>query len=674
MFATLPALAADCTLALGANNPLNLSATGGLWTGTGCTGGSYIPAAPDTVVDITGTGTSRLTIDQAWDIGSSPGLAAIVFKWSAPVTQNAVVVTMRGQMQQNNATWTFSPGSTLQFDPAGTAQYSWRTAAGYQNNSYLIAPGTSGQHITINGGPAGGFMSSAGFTGGLRIVGAAGTTDPATYLDFVNCGTASVPCFNAGWAATVGVSDSYRMHNVTFTNSGGCCGSTMVGTNIKVELQNVVFAQTLSTNSLSVNAAAAIGASGLRRFARIVTDKPFTTIPWDFTVEDVATPSFTLAGGAQAWASVTRLLTLGTGMTPTGPISWSYLFRQSGDNPHWMQPAANFPASVTTSVFDQIMDYTTDSGENFNCISNSAAGTAYGYTRNVTTPSASGKSVSEMGSMLSTTTNDLHTYNHNVHVTTGDGVAGHRNGAIQYETGTAWAGAIASYRYNVIWGSTATPNYKLLSAGCVTITQDVGAPANLNYNVGWNITPTATCADATNQGKGYIGKFSVTPGANDIDDENPQMVDPYGRNLALWYTKYKNLMPASQWATSTPYSVGNIIWNTNANVYAGQRVAYECIVAHTSGASTEPAVGASWTTNWRVASWNSLANDIINGVTYTDASIDCLACQPIEAVTRWVQRGFLLQTPRLWVGPDGSFGAVEFEAKGRAMLGAIAWL
>jgi hypothetical protein len=44
------------------------------------------------------------------------------------------------------------------------------------------------------------------------------------------------------------------------------------------------------------------------------------------------------------------------------------------------------------------------------------------------------------------------------------------------------------------------------------------------------------------------------------------------------------------WATSTAYVANDVVEHNGSG--------YVCILAHTSGASTEPGVGASWTTNW----------------------------------------------------------------------------
>ncbi|MCK5617511.1 hypothetical protein KAR91_87415 [Candidatus Pacearchaeota archaeon] len=50
----------------------------------------------------------------------------------------------------------------------------------------------------------------------------------------------------------------------------------------------------------------------------------------------------------------------------------------------------------------------------------------------------------------------------------------------------------------------------------------------------------------------------------------------------------------SAWITATPYVAGDLVSNGGVNYY--------CFLAHTSGASTEPGTGGSWTTNWHALS------------------------------------------------------------------------
>lgn len=69
-------------------------------------------------------------------------------------------------------------------------------------------------------------------------------------------------------------------------------------------------------------------------------------------------------------------------------------------------------------------------------------------------------------------------------------------------------------------------------------------------------------------------------------------------NTALTAATYNWL---GAWTTSTVYALRDTVQNNGSS--------YVCILAHTSGASTEPGVGASWTTNWSLQT---------SGITSTD--------------------------------------------------------
>ena len=64
--------------------------------------------------------------------------------------------------------------------------------------------------------------------------------------------------------------------------------------------------------------------------------------------------------------------------------------------------------------------------------------------------------------------------------------------------------------------------------------------------------------------------------------------------------KYVDDVDYSSWATSTAYAVGDLV------AHGGK--GYRCIVAHTSGSSTEPGTGASYTTYWE-QTWINAAYD-----------------------------------------------------------------
>ena len=72
------------------------------------------------------------------------------------------------------------------------------------------------------------------------------------------------------------------------------------------------------------------------------------------------------------------------------------------------------------------------------------------------------------------------------------------------------------------------------------------------------------------------------------------------------------------WATSTVYAVNDTVENDGSG--------YVCTQGHTSGASTEPSVGASWTDYWDlfVAGWNKDATETLTNKTI-DADVNTIA-------------------------------------------------
>jgi hypothetical protein len=89
-----------------------------------------------------------------------------------------------------------------------------------------------------------------------------------------------------------------------------------------------------------------------------------------------------------------------------------------------------------------------------------------------------------------------------------------------------------------------------------------------------------------------------------VDQNNPLL------NLGVhggWNNRYseaiftfKGSKPNIQkWVTSTSYVVGNYVLPVGTYTHAsGMSFVYRCILNHTSGASTQPETGASWTTYW----------------------------------------------------------------------------
>jgi hypothetical protein len=103
-------------------------------------------------------------------------------------------------------------------------------------------------------------------------------------------------------------------------------------------------------------------------------------------------------------------------------------------------------------------------------------------------------------------------------------------------------------------------------------------PAACDYNAGYNLAATQPgCTNCTNQGRGYAAKFSATPGAHDIDGQDPRFVD-VRRAVELFDTKYLGNAAAACDAGGT-YQQGAFVSHANASVYWGERINYRCAAA-----------------------------------------------------------------------------------------------
>jgi hypothetical protein len=84
--------------------------------------------------------------------------------------------------------------------------------------------------------------------------------------------------------------------------------------------------------------------------------------------------------------------------------------------------------------------------------------------------------------------------------------------------------------------------------------------------------------------------FDFAP-ALDVNDVNTGVQIKY--NYLNWDQGYV------QWLTATPYTVGQVVYDSNVDY-----LMYKCKLAHTSGSTTRPGSGASWTTYWTVVYYN----------------------------------------------------------------------
>lgn len=693
---TLSAIAADTTHAN--------------FTGTGCTATGYVPSgagnyntAPnDSVVIPDGY---SLTVNQNWTIGASGAInttaAASMANTGKLTVATGATLTARGDIlasgnaSGNPAFLTLNAGSGLTFDSTQSAsptttRYRVGTTASFDPGRQVAMSGTSGSHVTVTSNLTGGALAGQ-FRGGANVVGTGYSYGmaalSASYVDFSNIGDASAygqaftPAINgAGFAVSI--------TNSTWNNSGE------LGMHLAAAAaSSLTYSNNVQTNSLSgLNGTAFRLASwptslATATMANNVFDAQFNCAG--------ATPTgFTMTGnyfgaGNCINGGATNDVMADNFFRPQGnvsvyqyanPTTGSYVFGDYAgqDNPHVLVDTVGALPTVSNGVVEYTDDFTSDSGEMIG--ESNQAPYVMSLQNMIQVPTKTGKGMMELASY--TAINDppagygTGTLLHNTWVAS--------NGFGMYQTNEAGAqlspmGAVES---NLAWSAGGT-YCKVSTESSATVLQNPVTTADYNAadrfmlqnSLGPNYcSQPCTNSVCVNQGNGYVGSWTSTPGTHDVSVYSPFLADPFLRNVALWDTRYLGNAAGAAWQTSTAYTVGQIVSDSHAGYWQGATVNFRCIANHTSAAATEPNVGANWRNDWEFASLYDLRTAVAAGTTYTDGAIACSGCTAIQALRKWVRLGFTPQNPALWcAGHDGeAIGAVPFCAKGKVMLGVMA--
>lgn len=675
LFCSSLAWANACTLA---GTYTSLAASSGNWTGTGCT---TVPGNGDTA---TVSATLTVASGETWIIGASGAnntTAAITLGTVGKVLNNGTVrargdiIYTAGAGYTTDA-WVNGAGSTFIWDSSQsvsptTTRYRFGPSAdgGYRPIRFN---GSSPSPVTVTSD-----LTNSAQTGlyWIDTVGGSGRTQygnmVATWTQFSNLGDASTAAIEFGLAGNTYGIYTFSISNSSFNKVGPILSLANTATNTVTVLDSNTFTNSPGPYNFYSNFATAIG-TGTRQITNNSFDKQIMNKAascggaqgnvQDLTLMGNFFTDLCLSGSSAPWASSSYNFmrnTYGSGNTIStiSDASYWYVFKDMtvADNPHFLLGTTINPSTVSYSIFESPEDVTGDSGEMYDTTSNPTGVTSYKLTYSILVPSKTGRSTAELGSIVSSVGNAKHTFDHNTWIG-GVPVGAEGFGAVQIENGTATTGNITEIKNNIMWGPSSGVypffKYRIQPSNPATITQDVVSPANADYNVGYNTSAVTSGAnDCTNctpvHGvNSYIGNFSSsTIGAHDLNGVNPGFVDPYRRNVALADTRLFLNAAGPQWLTSTSYTVGQVVSDTNANVYGGATVNYRCTVAHTSGASTEPNVGASWRTNWEFATLQDLRNNPQTNIT---------------ALINWVRGGFAPTNPALHnAGSDGlDIGAV----------------
>ena len=644
-------------LAGGMLSAANLPSTqAGAWSSTATWGGLGPPGPGDTA-----TINHAVTIADARIVGTSPAdcaapavtiAAAGSLTISGSLTLRGCVVVTGGNTNdavvvQAGGAWHWD--ATAAASPS-TTHYTYAPAA-EANYRPFRTTGSAGSHVVVDsvaGAGTGSFSLGAYTYGGVLA---------AAYTDFARLGSASTAAWE--WRAA-----SYSVTHSTFTACGQIGVSsgnlTILPAGGTMQHNYNVHTASAAIRTFYISSTLATNDAGTHEMIGNVFDAAATD-------DNCSLGGFTIRNnyfgggidiGAGAWALFTLNLirqtnTSGNGFTHAGgDISNSYVFIDSDvGNPKPFQQLAAISSNLDGVIVGQAGTSAGgsnggDSGELwFNA--NPASTTTYTVKNTIVLPNMNGYSSMEIGASTPAFPNVRVAIEH---TTWFGGYAG-TPGTVGFsafdlsEAGNSVAGQITSFRSNIIWNPQRTgyTSYSMF-AKLVDINTawnnpspqtDICSPANCDYNTGWGHTVSYPTASAySNQGRGYIAKFSSTPGAHDVD-VNPAFVD-YQRALELWFTRYLSNAP-NAWSSGSTYATGDLVASSDPTVYWGLSIGYRYLGC---GTNPQPGVGTNWRSCWEWASLYRIRQAIATGTTYDDQAIGAHGVDAVEAVIRWIRAGY----------------------------------
>jgi hypothetical protein len=231
---------------------------------------------------------------------------------------------------------------------------------------------------------------------------------------------------------------------------------------------------------------------------------------------------------------------------------------------------------------------------------------------------------------------------------------GNNVGIVTNEERTMPAGSIVSLKGNILYGLNSGNGAIHWDHYCVnvgTCTTDIVSPVNADYNAKFNNISTVTCAGCTNQGGGYISKYSATPGTHDVVAD-PKFLDRT-RYLLPWSIQYLGRSVCTPWVASHSYSAGDCVSITNASYYGGKPINYIAMAANTSSSSNQPgaaysSVGLNALTVWLPETLSIVQSALLTGLTISDMQIGCLKCSYPLAILKWARAGRMPMNPAVW--------------------------
>lgn len=622
------------------------AAASGNWSSSSTWSGGVVPGAGDTAII---NGSHQVTVDVNTTVGKAGA------NYSADTTSYSIyfggtgslviaagkTLTARGDLvfaqTSGSIFWgiTMQAGSTLQFDSTQTSPTTTNYAFAPQSNSMygcsLKALGTQSQPCLVTsvaGGGNGIFYNGNpwAYFGSLSL----------QWTTFKNIGTSANDC----WVV------SFNGNNVTASVSNcvfDTCGqmhALTTNTTATNSWNNVMFQNSQNSNWC-------VRGNGYNAtYTNCVFDKQVDSGNAVFQTCYFAN-GWTSNSGNSKWTFTDNICvkTDPNECNTDGDVQSCYLIHDHDTtNPHFVTVNANWPPVYTNNIFE----YTGNSGNGDGIIhaaNPTAANANTTVTGNIVLPNAGGECTSNLVNGGEAANQRVWDARNNTIFSGSEGLCS-----------TADVVAFTSFpklQNNIIW------DYAGKSRGYVI--QDVtglGAqstsglfenfvtPANASNNCTINLEWTYPSTPGfVNQGNGYQGWFSATPGQGDIHVD-PQFKDNT-KTFATFDSRYLGVTASATWASQASthtFQVGDVISHTDSGYYGGAVINFRCIQAHVKSTSgSEPGTSTfntSWRSYWEFNTLYVLRQAVYNGTTYTDASLGLSAASPRQALYAWVRDGY----------------------------------
>jgi hypothetical protein len=660
-----------CALSSGAYAAL--ASTAGHWTGSGCTGGSYVAGNGDSA-DISA---ASLTIGSAesWTIGTSGAVGTndVLTGTTGSLTISGTV-TLRGNITSQQGTSVaivINAGGTLQFD---STHSSAPTAIYYE----YIASGWS-RGIEFNGNSSACSFNGVAFAGSSCAVLTSVTTGGALGGDVnMEAGPATdSEVFGGSYAAISNLGSPSRnavelsqpsaspTNNLTLDHfSVSNCGMFFAQAFVNVNIHNFAFIGGVNTQDQSEDFDFNDEASN--SITRVITDGVFTSGLKVVSGGAWTTERLYLAqmlGGSASGTCNELIYPTSTNdiSIPCSSINYLVMFRNSTATTGHFLDVPGTPAGTTQNISGMYCEFPdADSGGNQGkCLLTNGANPASPTQTNVSNlllvPNKSNNGNAELvgGVGSSSTINDLLTVTHAT--VWAQGCSSLSTGAstcqlaLVDESGPS--NNTLNFEANII--------YSDLPLG-KSLVQDVSSPSTntikiADYNVaGSTIYATNSfCSLCTNQANGWTHKcvtaagVTCPAGVHDLDTVHGGPIAPGFVNTSFRVATWDTLGPPANavctaWASGTVYTyvpgTPVCVSVSNPGVYGGLSINYILTATHVSGSSTQPDSGASWRNNWEYASLYDFRNEIVAGVKYSGNS-------PAKAFWTWAGTGWVPTAP-----------------------------